>query len=197
MSKIKICGIKRECDIDYINEALPDYTGFVFAKSRRQVSFDVAAKLRSRLNKSITPVGVFVNAPIDEICFLHREGIIDIAQLHGQEDALYIEKLKEKIDCPLIKALKIDKDFDRSILSTLNVDYFLFDNGAGGTGKTFDWSLMPKTKKPFFLAGGLNIKNIDAAISQHPFAVDLSSGVETDGLKDREKILEIVSRIRK
>ncbi len=196
MSKIKICGLKREADIDYVNEALPDYAGFVFAKSRRQVSFEIADKLRSKLNKSITPVGVFVNAPIEEICSLYQEGIIDIAQLHGQEDSSYIKKLKEKIDCPLIKAFKIDRDFDESILSTFDVDYFLFDNGAGGTGKTFDWSFMPETEKEFFLAGGLNIQNIEAAIAYHPFALDLSSGVEIDGFKNREKIIEIVSRIR-
>lgn len=196
MSKIKICGIKREADIDYINEALPDYMGFVFAKSKRQISFLTAAKLRAKLDQSVTPVGVFVNAPVDEICSLYQEGIIAMAQLHGQEDASYIETLREKIDCPVIKALKIDKDFDCSILSTLDVDYFLFDNGAGGTGKMFDWNFIPKTEKPFFLAGGLNIQNIDAAIAKHPFAVDISSGVEVDGRKDRKKILEIVKRIR-
>lgn len=197
MSKIKICGIKRECDIDYINEALPDYIGFVFAKSKRQVSHEVAARLCAKLDKSITPIGVFVNAPIEEILSLYNEGIIHMAQLHGQENSTYIKELRSQTDCPLIKALKIDKDFDRSILSTLDVDYFLFDNGAGGTGKTFDWSLMPKTEKPFFLAGGLNAQNIDAAIAYNPFALDLSSGVEVNGFKDREKILEIVSKIRK
>lgn len=197
MSKIKICGIKRECDIDYINEALPDYIGFVFAKSKRQVSHEVAARLCAKLDKSITPIGVFVNAPIEEILSLYNEGIIHMAQLHGQENSTYIKELRSQTDCPLIKALKIDKDFDRSILSTLDVDYFLFDNGAGGMGKTFDWSLMPKTEKPFFLAGGLNAQNIDAAIAYNPFALDLSSGVEVNGFKDREKILEIVSKIRK
>lgn len=197
MSKIKICGIKRECDIDYINEAMPDYIGFVFAKSKRQVSHEVAARLCAKLDKSIIPIGVFVNAPIEEILSLYNEGIIHMAQLHGQENSTYIKKLRSQTDCPLIKALKIDKDFDRSILSTLDVDYFLFDNGAGGTGKTFDWSLMPKTEKPFFLAGGLNAQNIDAAIAYNPFALDLSSGVEVNGFKDREKILEIVSKIRK
>lgn len=197
MSKIKICGIKRECDIDYINEAMPDYIGFVFAKSKRQVSHEVAARLCAKLDKSITPVGVFVNAPIEEIVSLYNEGIIHMAQLHGQENSTYIKELRSQTDCPLIKALKIDRNFDSSILSTLNVDYFLFDNGAGGTGKTFDWSLMPKTEKPFFLAGGLNAQNIAAAIAYAPFALDLSSGVEVNGFKDREKILEIVSKIRK
>lgn len=197
MSKIKICGIKRECDIDYINEAMPDYIGFVFAKSKRQVSHEVAAKLRAKLNTAIIPIGVFVNAPMEEIVSLYNEGIIHMAQLHGQENSTYIEKLRSQTDCPLIKALKIDKDFDSSILSTLNVDYFLFDNGTGGTGKTFDWSLMPKTEKPFFLAGGLNAQNIDAAIAYNPFALDLSSGVEINGFKDREKILEITSKINR
>lgn len=196
MSKIKICGIRRECDINYINEAMPDYIGFVFAKSKRQVTHETASRLRTKLNKSITPIGVFVNAPMEEIISLYNEGTIHMAQLHGQENSTYIKELRRKTDCPLIKALKIDKDFDPSILPTLDVDYFLFDNGAGGTGKTFDWSLMPKTEKPFFLAGGLNIQNIEAAVSYKPFALDLSSGVEIDGFKDREKILEIVSKIK-
>ncbi len=197
MSKIKICGIRRECDIHYINEAMPDYIGFIFAKSKRQISHETAAMLCAKLDKSITPIGVFVNAPIEEILSLYNEGIIQMAQLHGQENSTYINKLRSQTDCPLIKALKIDKDFDSSILPTLDVDYFLFDNGAGGTGKTFDWSLMPQTEKPFFLAGGLNAQNIEAAIAYHPFAVDLSSGVELDGFKDRKKILEIISKIRK
>lgn len=197
MSKIKICGIRRECDIDYINEAMPDYIGFVFAKSKRQVTPETAAKLCAKLDKSITPIGVFVNAPIEEILSLYNEGIIHMAQLHGQENSTYIKDLRSQTDCPLIKALKIDQDFDSSILPTLEVDYFLFDNGAGGTGKTFDWSLMPKTEKPFFLAGGLNAQNIKAAVSYNPFALDLSSGVEINGFKDREKILEIISKIRK
>lgn len=197
MSKIKICGIKRECDIDYINEAMPDYIGFVFAKSKRQVSHETAARLCAKLDKSITPIGVFVNAPMEEIISLYNEGIIHMAQLHGQESSTYIQELRSKTDCPLIKALKIDENFDSSILPTLDVNYFLFDNGAGGTGKTFDWSLIPQTEKPFFLAGGLNTQNIEAAVAYNPFALDLSSGVEVDGFKDREKILEIVSKIRK
>lgn len=197
MSKIKICGIKRECDIDYINEAMPDYIGFVFAKSKRQVSHEIAARLCTKLDKSITPIGIFVNAPIEEILSLYNEGIIHMAQLHGQENPTYIKELRNQTDCPLIKALKIDKAFDNSILPTLDVDYFLFDNGAGGTGKIFDWSLMPKTEKPFFLAGGLNAQNINAALAYNPFALDLSSGVEVNGFKNREKILEIVSKIRK
>lgn len=197
MSKIKICGIKRECDIDYINEAMPDYIGFVFAKSKRQVSHETAARLCAKLDKSITPIGVFVNAPMEEIISLYNGGIIHMAQLHGQESSTYIQELRSKTDCPLIKALKIDENFDSSILPTLDVNYFLFDNGAGGTGKTFDWSLIPQTEKPFFLAGGLNTQNIEAAVAYNPFALDLSSGVEVDGFKDREKILEIVSKIRK
>lgn len=196
-NKIKICGLRRECDIDYVNEALPDYAGFVFAKSKRQVSHEQAAALRKRLHSSIVPVGVFVNAPISDIAALYEQNVIHIAQLHGQEDSTYVDELHTRTDCPIIKAFKIDSTFDVSVLSTFHVDYFLFDNGAGGTGKTFDWSLMPKTEKPFFLAGGLNINNIEAAASYAPFALDLSSGVETDGYKDRDKILQIIKAIRK
>ena len=183
--KIKICGLSRECDIDYVNEALPDYAGFVFAESRRKVSAEQAFILKRKLSPSIKAVGVFVN---DDISFIHdllKRGIIEIVQLHGNEDEEYISA----VGAPVIKAVRLSKEgesFDYP------ADYLLFDSPVAGSGRTFDWSLIPRTEKPFFLAGGINIGNIAEAIKINPYAIDLSSGVETGGVKDRGKILEIV-----
>ena len=185
--KVKICGLTRECDIDFVNEALPDYVGFVFAKSRRQITPEWASCLRKRLNSSIGVVGVFVNAEVDFVNEIIQAGIIDIAQLHGSESEDYISK----IAAPTIKSVCVGDKIPE------NSDYLLFDNACAGSGETFDWSLIPETKKPFFLAGGLNIENIDSAIKEvKPFGVDISSGVEVDGFKDRDKIIEIIRRVR-
>ena len=196
MTRIKICGLFRDCDIDYVNEALPDYIGFVFAESRRQVSAEKAAEMRKRLEPSIVPVGVFVNAPLENIVRLYREGVIEIAQLHGSEDEDYIKSLKQSCGAPVIKAVRVEKSDDIERLKNTSAEYLLLDNGAGGTGKAFDWSLIADIDKPFFLAGGVKAENIDAALKLKPFAVDISSGAETDGFKDREKILRLVRRIR-
>lgn len=197
MTKIKICGLRRACDIAYVNEAKPDYIGFVFAKSRRQVSKEEAAELKKLLDPKIQAVGVFVNGEIDTIAELAGEGIIDVIQLHGQEDQAYIETLKSKVSCPIIKAFKCDNGVSKKALDAADTDFYLFDSGAGGTGESFDWEKIPKTDRPWFLAGGLSIENIEKAVREiQPYGVDFSSSVETDGYKDRDKILEIVRRIR-
>jgi phosphoribosylanthranilate isomerase len=184
--KIKICGLVKECDIDYVNEALPDYAGFVFAKSKRKISADRAYALKRGLSPFIKAVGVFVDHDISFVRDLLERGIIDIAQLHGHEDEEYISA----ISAPVIKAVRIGEKFDYP------ADYLLFDSSSGGSGEAFDWSLIPKIDKPFFLAGGINIGNITKAMKVNPFAIDVSSGVETNGVKDREKILEIVRSVR-
>jgi len=184
--KIKICGLSRVCDIDYVNEALPDYAGFVFAESKRKITEEKAFTLKQGLSSSIKSVGVFVNHDISFIRNLLNRGIIDIVQLHGQEDEEYISG----IDAPVIKTVRIGEKLD------YQADYFLFDSIMPGSGKTFDWSLIPKTEKPFFLAGGINIGNIAEAMKINPYAIDICSGVETDGSKDRDKILEIVRSVR-
>ena len=193
--KIKICGLTRECDINYVNEALPDYAGFVFAGSKRKVSADQAFALKRGLSSSIKAVGVFVDHDISFIRDLLKRGVIDIVQLHGHEDEEYISA----INAPVIKAVRLDKKSEKSERSEkfdYPADYLLFDSPSAGSGKTFDWSLIPKTEKPFFLAGGINIGNISGAIEIKPYAIDVSSGVETDGAKDRCKILEIVRSVR-
>lgn len=210
-TKIKICGLTRECDIDFVNEALPDYVGFVFAKSRRQVNREQAQHLRKRLRPAVKTVGVFVNEPEEQLVRLAKEGILDMVQLHGSETPEFVEKIKHRLDCPVIKAVRLEEQsypasFFRSY-EQAGVDVFLFDSGAvweenadaryGGTGRPFDWQLLPKTECPCFLAGGLNTENIEKAILlTRPYAVDVSSGVETDGVKDKDKILEIVRRVR-
>lgn len=193
--KIKICGLFQNVDIDYVNEALPDYIGFVFAKSKRQVSYDQAKIMSSKLDKRIKAVGVFVDASINEIVKLVNNQIIDLVQLHGDEGIDYIEQLKAKINIPIIKAIKMTPETDLG-KNIFPVDYYLLDSAISGSGKTFDWSLIKKLDKPFFLAGGIDSGNLDDAIKINAYAIDVSSGVETNGIKDSNKINEIVRRIK-
>lgn len=193
--KIKICGLFQNVDIDYVNEVLPDYIGFVFAKSKRQVSYDQAKIMSCKLDKRIKAVGVFVDASIDEIVKLVNNQIIDIVQLHGDEGIDYIEQLKAKINVPIIKAIKMTPETDLG-KNIFPVDYYLLDSAISGSGKTFDWSLIKNLDKPFFLAGGIDSGNLDDAIKIDAYAIDVSSGVETNGVKDSNKIKEIVRRIK-
>ncbi|WP_088225842.1 phosphoribosylanthranilate isomerase [Desulfosporosinus sp. FKB] len=195
--KIKICGLFQNCDIDFVNEAKPDFIGFVFAKSRRQIPVEWAKAMRPKLSPEITPVGVFVNESLTKIAELLNDNIIEMAQLHGNEGETYIRELKTLTSKPIIKAIHVKTHVDIEAMQDSAADFLLLDHGAGGTGQTFDWSMVGEVKKPFFLAGGLKADNIEQAIrAAKPFAVDLSSGVETDGKKDKAKILEIVRRMR-
>ncbi|WP_292602289.1 phosphoribosylanthranilate isomerase [Methanobrevibacter sp. UBA212] len=198
MVKIKICGIKRLEDIEIVNRYKPDYIGFVFADSKRKVSHDLAKELMNNLDSDIIPVGVFVDSPQDEILKLFDEGIIEIAQLHGSESEQYILDLKKKTDGELktINAIEMTQEVDLLEYNDSNSDYLLLDSGKG-SGKTFDWSLIRKDiKKEFFLAGGLNSKNVTQAIDEfNPYAIDLSSSLETNGFKDENKIKEIMEVI--
>jgi phosphoribosylanthranilate isomerase len=195
MPKIKICGLKRKEDIEYANQAKPDYAGFVFAGTKRKIDFKTAAHFRSLLDKNIKSVGVFINEPIANIASLCKEKTIDIVQLHGDEDENYIDALRQKIDAKIIKSVNFQFSIFNFQLPS-NPDFLIFDSGAG-SGKTFDWKLIPKTDKPFFLAGGLNKDNIEEALKLKPYCVDLSSGVETGGQKDFDKIIEIVNIVRR
>ena len=199
MTKIKICGLSRPCDIDYVNEAKPDFCGFIIGvpKSRRNVTAEQVRLLRKSLRPGIQAVGVFVDAPLDLIAGLVRDGALDLVQLHGQEDEAYIAALRGRISVPIIKAFSVRtrEDVDRAEQSA--ADHILLDHGAGGTGKTFDWSLLTGVARPYILAGGLTPENLPEAIKGlRPWAVDLSSGVETDGKKDRSKILAAVRAVR-
>lgn len=198
MVKIKICGIRRLEDIDMVNKYKPDYIGFVFADSKRKVSHELACELRNNLNPDIVPVGVFVNATHSEIIDLFERGIIDIAQLHGDESEEYINVLKEKTnnELKIINSIEMSEDKDLLKYDDSLADYLLLDSGKG-SGKTFDWRLIRKDlKKEFFLAGGINSKNAKEAIEEfNPYAIDLSSSLETNDYKDENKIKEIMEVI--
>ncbi|MFR7319929.1 MAG: phosphoribosylanthranilate isomerase [Blautia massiliensis (ex Durand et al. 2017)] len=196
-TRIKICGLTRLEDIQAVNQAKPDFCRIHCRISKKQKKRHRGAQLRrlsgKKLDESILPVGVFVNAPVELPAQLLNEGTIALAQLHGQEDENYIRQLKTMTDQLLIKAFSIKTEADIKQAIRSEADYILLDQGAGGTGETFDWSLVPAIKRPWFLAGGLGCENLESAIHLlHPWAVDLSSSVETDGHKDPDKILEAV-----
>ena len=197
-AKIKICGLTRLEDIEAANALLPDYIGFVFwERSKRNVTKEQAKELKSRLDSRIKAVGVFVDAEIDFIADLVSCGIIDVAQLHGSEDEDYISQLRERIGgAEIIKAFNINKieSFDEAEKSL--ADHIMIDSGKG-SGIAFDWSKLERLKRPYFLAGGLSTENISEVLASiKPFAVDVSSGVETDGFKDRAKMKRFVESVR-
>lgn len=200
MAKIKICGLTVPEDIEAVNEAWPDYIGFVFAPSRRQVSSRQAASLKARLAPGIQAVGVFVNESMENILSLTEAGIIDIIQLHGDETDDMVAAVKARTKVPVIRAVRVRTEDD--ILRSLHTpsDYLLFDTytkGAyGGSGQTFHWSCIPKMNHPYFLAGGLDQKNILQALDTLAYCLDISSGVETNGRKDPDKIKRIIQTIR-
>lgn len=198
-TKIKICGLRRREDILAVNEAKPDYCGFIieFPSSFRSVTADEVRELVKELDPEIRPVGVFVNAPMELVRTLLDDGTLALAQLHGQEDESYIRELKTYTDKLIIKAfsIKTAEDIEKALQSP--TDYILLDQGGGGTGKTFDWSLIPEIQRPFFLAGGIGASNLGQAIREiHPYAVDLSSSVETEKRKDPMKIRQVVDIVR-
>lgn len=201
MSKIKICGLKRFEDIHYVNKYCPDYIGFIFAESKRRIDEEMAGHLKRELNTEIRAVGVFVNEPIERIVSLCERKIIDLVQLHGEEDEEYITKLKRLIPNTVIKAIRVKQKEQIEAAQNLPCDYLLLDTFVdgqyGGSGKTFDRSFIPDNCKPFFLAGGLRKENIAEAIKDcYPYCVDISSGVETDGVKDEGKIKEVIEIVR-
>jgi phosphoribosylanthranilate isomerase len=201
MTRIKICGLTRREDIESVNRWLPDYIGFVFCPSRRQVTAEQAGRLKAALDSRIKAVGVFVNAPAGSIVNLCTSRVIDLVQLHGDENEGYVEELKHKIDCPLIKAVRVQSPAQVLQAEQLPCDLLLLDayqkDQYGGSGKSFDYAMIPALKKPFILAGGLEGSSIIQAIGRcRPYGVDVSSGVETDGVKDDVKIKAIIRNVR-
>lgn len=192
MTRIKICGMRRYEDIHFANELLPDYIGFVLTEGfRRSITPETASRLKKGLSGRIRAVGVFVNDSADKINLLFESNVIDIAQLHGDESPEYCRMIK----APIIKYFNcshgVPDDLDK-----YDVDYFLLDSGTG-TGRAFDWSNIPKTNKPFFLAGGISEINVKQAIDTvKPFAVDVSSSVETNGYKDYTKMKRFMEMAR-
>lgn len=199
MTKLKICGLTCEDDIAAVNEVKPDFAGFIIEvpSSRRNLSAEQVKVLVKGLDKEILPVGVFVDARPELPISLLRDGSLWAAQLHGNEDEEYIEKIQNMTGKPVIKAfsIKTPEDVQRALRSP--ADYILLDQGTGGTGEPFDWSLVPPVRRPFFLAGGIGFENLREAISTlHPWAVDLSSSLETNGKKDPVKIRQIVRMLK-
>ena len=197
MSKVKLCGLTRLEDILIVNKLLPEYIGFVFVKkSKRYISVDSAKQLKNKLDKRVKAVGVFVDEDINIIKSIASLEIIDMIQLHGNEDNDYIKQLKQVCDKPIIKAVQIKSNDDIVFATNSLADYILLDSGKG-TGKTFDWSLINNIKRPYFLAGGLDENNVKQAIKQlNPFGVDVSSNIETNGVKDEIKMKNFVENSR-
>lgn len=213
MQKIKLCGMMKPCDIEYANRVKPDLVGFIFANTRRKISAAQAKQFRKALDAEISAVGVFVNEDISVITSLVQDGCIDMIQLHGEEDADYIRRLREICDVPVIKAVKVQTVEQMRQAAALPVDYLLLDTYRkgvlGGTGEAFDWELLREAKaaagdtaegalfgKPYFLAGGLHAGNLREAAALGSYGLDVSSGIETDGSKDFDKMVEVVNIVR-
>lgn len=199
MTKIKLCGLSRPCDIETANRLLPEYIGFVFApKSKRYVPPETAAALKGLLHPSIQAVGVFVREEPEQVARLLRDGIIDIAQLHGGEDAAYVRVLRRLTDRPILQAFRVDSAADVAAAQKSEADMILLDADAGGTGTAFDWTLLRDIRRPYFLAGGLHPGNVREAMERlSPYAVDVSSGIETDGRKDADKMEAFMREVRR
>lgn len=200
--KIKICGLRTLADVQAVNEQLPEYTGFIFDPSRkRYISPEQAEELRRRLDARIRPVGVFVNAGTEEIRRVLEICRLDMVQLHGQETDEEIRRLRKEYKgrsglC-IVKAFRIENEEDVRKAENSAADEILLDHGAGGTGESFDWSLLKNCRRRFFLAGGLTPDNLQLAIEEaKPYAVDVSSSLETDGRKDPCKIRRFVTAVR-
>ena len=198
MTKIKFCGLSRTCDIEAANELKPEYVGFVFAeKSKRYITPEKAKGLKQLLDPEIKAVGVFVNENPERTALLLNNNVIDIAQLHGSEDEDYIRRLRNLTDKLIIKAFRIETTRDIADAEVCTADYILLDSGAG-TGTVFDWALIQDIGRPYFLAGGLDTHNVVNAVKLlRPFAVDVSSGIEIDGVKNKTKMTEFAAAVRK
>lgn len=204
--KVKICGIRREEDVRYLNETMPDYAGFIFADTKRKVTEDQAALLRKWLDPRIQVFGVFVNEPVEKAAVLAGKGTIDVIQLHGDETEEYIRALRGMTKAPVIKAVRVKNREDIFLADRLPVDHLLLDTyhrgQYGGTGETFSWELIPEElEHSYLLAGGLRAGNIRQALSvvegkDRCIGVDVSGGVETDGVKDFEKIKILIETVR-
>ena len=199
MTAIKICGLTRPCDIESVNRSKPEYIGFILnvPASRRNISFDDAARLRALLAPGIAAVGVFVDEPLGEV--VRAAGLIglDVIQLHGAEDEAYIKKARALTRRIVWKAFRMTDAFDPAAAEASPADEILLDSGRG-SGETFDWPLADRVSRPFVLAGGLTPENIPDAVRRlRPKILDLSSGVETDGVKDSDKILAAIGAVRR
>jgi len=195
--KIKICGLRRPQDIQAANQYRPDFIGFVFAPaSKRFVPPRQAADLKEWLSPDIASVGVFVNEEREVVADLLNQHVIEIAQLHGQETEDDICWIKNRTKAQVIKAVSVREKADITRWEDSSADFLLFDHGSGGTGHTFDWSLLTGCGKRYFLAGGIDAQNLAEALTKGAYAVDISGGAETGGWKDAKKIGQLVRMVR-
>ncbi len=225
--KIKFCGLFRECDIEFVNALMPDFVGFVFAEnSRRFIDFVLAKRLKARLDSRIKAVGVFVDSPVECVCEALQSKIIDMVQLHGNENNAYISALRESLQknygnaTPIIKAIKMRNSHSLGKALESSADFILLDSTNAGSGVAFEWNLLAQKLQDsrgldshdsrvldsqdfkrdfatrFFLAGGINADNIAKAMSLNPYAIDISSGIESQGIKNFAKMQQIIQMIR-
>ena len=196
-TELKICGLSRLEDVIAVNRFGADYAGFVFfKKSKRYIDPYKASELIELLRSDIKSVGVFMDEPLDSVISAARISGVEMIQLHGHESEEYVEYVKRTLERPVIKAFKADEEGALERALNTSADYILIDSGAG-TGKKFDWSILKDFGRDYFLAGGLDPESVGEAISTlEPFAVDVSSGVETDGVKDAEKIEKFINAVK-
>ncbi|MBQ7544097.1 MAG: phosphoribosylanthranilate isomerase [Synergistaceae bacterium] len=199
MAKVKICGISHDVEIGIMNELNPDYVGFVFAsKSKRFIAPEHAGYLRAKLKRSIKAVGVFENAKLEQVALAVETAGLDMIQLRGAETGEYIAALREYTRCPIIRSFKVNTAMDAERAMYTTADYVMLDGGEGG-GHTFDWSFIGSSKRrAYFLKGGLTPDNIQQALdlSPQPFALDVSTGVESSRLKDYRKCMKFILAVR-
>ncbi|MDO4280602.1 MAG: phosphoribosylanthranilate isomerase [Peptococcaceae bacterium] len=198
MTRVKFCGLRREEDIATANALMPDDVGFVFAaKSKRCLTPEAARALKAQLAPAIRAVGVLVDMPVRDAAALVNSGIVDVLQLHGHEDEDYIQRLRALTLAPIIQAFAVRSVADLARAEASSADIILLDAARAGSGETFDWNLLAQVRRPYYLAGGLNLDNIATAVrTLHPYAVDVSSGIETDGCKDAEKMAAFIQIVR-
>lgn len=198
MKQIKICGLKRKLDIEYVNKCKPDFVGFIinFPKSHRSLDPQAVQDLAKGLNQGITKVGVFVDQPIGMVAELLNAGVIDIAQLHGSEDNDYIDSLRQRTAKGIWQAVVVRQKEDLEKARLSKADLVLLDAGQG-SGQSFDWKLLSTLERKFALAGGLKEENLGAALKTNAVLLDVSGGVETHNLKDYRKMTKFINTVRK
>lgn len=201
MMKVKFCGIRRKQDVEFLNQLMPDYCGFIFyEKSFRNVDLQTARMLSDSLRGEIRKVGVFVDRSPEEVARMAEHARLDLIQLHGREDEDYVHRLRDCVSLPLIKAVRFESTEAVRRADQLDVDYLLLDTYVkgvvGGTGKGFDWNQIPSLSKPYFLAGGIGVNNVSEAMKTNAYCLDVSSGIETDQVKDFEKMKQIMQVLK-
>lgn len=198
MVKVKICGITTKEEINMVNQYRPDYIGFIVnvKQSKRNCTIEKVKELSKYIDPNILKVGVFVDEDIDIMKDLIESNSIDVIQLHGNQSNAFIKKIKDELSCELIQAYSITNKKDILLANKSIADIILLDCGSGGTGKSFDWSLLQYVKRKYILAGGLDCTNIEDALQYSMMMVDVSSGVETNGKKDKIKIRDFIRKVR-